>query len=522
MSPSEAGATTAVVYTTARPVPTENQSRDMDLDYQAAMAAWGRLECGDLAALPVYRKNLNCVISQAIRYGRLDPRGRLSIHTAQGIQVIPISYLGFAWKSGDLSEVLLAANFNKQGDFSHHYYTPGIGISLVGVRVAVCDEMFFREKQSFPVTAVLRLSSGQPVLDFYNPLVYSAISVGPGALPLDRDLTASLAYLKEETPRRYLEAFLDPGESDVKPKLVMMEPCQRGKIPVVFIHGLGSDPLTWADATNRLRSQADIYRQFQFWYFRYPTGGDLLQSAAALREKLVIARETFDPLHQDPALEQMVLVGHSLGGLVAQLQVSHSYDLLWQKVARQPLEAVRASPETLEQLRTSFYFDPSPLVKRVVFMATPHHGSSMARRGIGRAAAKLVRFSGEEEAVYRQLMDANRDIFREYLWEKKPTAIDMLEPDNPLLDAMARMPISRCVCWHSIIGERIPSLDGDWTDGVVPVPSARLAGACSERYVSARHSKVNKIDESLDELQRILRLHAAAASASIGRQVTAD
>ena len=259
------------------------------------------------------------------------------------------------------------------------------------------------------MTAILRQSQDHEVLEFHNPLAFDSLPVGAATWPLDRNLTASIVCMKQEAPRRYIEGFFDPGDTDMKPKLVLMEPYQPGKIPVIFVHGLGSSPQTWDDAVNRLRVQGDIYRQFQFWYFQYPTGGDLLQSAASLREKLLTARETFDPLQRDAALEQMVLVGHSLGGLVVQLQVSYSYDIFWQHAARQPLEAIRAAADVKEQLRASFYFDPSPLVKRVVFMATPHQGSSMARRLVGRAFSKLVHYSAEEEAEYRRLMDENSE-----------------------------------------------------------------------------------------------------------------
>ena len=491
----------------------QQQEQCVDLYYQAAILAWPQLECGDRAAVQTYQNSLARMLAAASRYGRLDPRGCLTIVAANGRQVVPIAYHGFAWKPADFCQVLPAADFDRQ-DLRHYYYTSGIGTSLVAVRQAGCDEEFFRERQTFPATAVLRPTQDGAVLEFHNPLVFDSLSAAAGRLPLDRDLSASLAYLKEVAPRKYLEGFLDPGDTDVKPKLVMMEPYQPGKIPVIFIHGLGSDPLTWTDATNNLRAQGDIYRRFQFWYFSYPTGGDLLQSAAALREKLLIARETCDPQHADPALAQMVLIGHSMGGLMAQLQVSYSYDILWQHVARQSLESVRAAPDIREKLRTIFYFDPSPLVKRVVFMATPHHGSSMARRLTGRAASQFVHYSAEEEAAYRQLMDGNRDVFREYLWEKKPTTIDLLEPDNPLLDAMARMPMSPCVRCHSIIGTRVTALGSEPSDGVVPVSSARLAGACSERFVAARHQMVGKVDESLEELQRILREHARASGGS--------
>ncbi len=322
--------------------PTEDEQRGMELDYRAAVAAWRQIECGNTSAVADYRKSLARLLVKANRAGCLDPRGRLTVMSAQGLTVIPICHHGFAWKPTEFSRVLPANDF-RGGGLEHHYYTSGLGVSLVAVRESCGEEEYFRQRQAFPITAVLRPADQGAVLEFYNPLVFGAIPVGPGAMPLDRDLSASFVFLKAEAPKTYIEGFLDPGEIAAKPKLILLEPYQPGKMPVVFIHGLGSDSLTWADAVNRLRAQSDIYGRFQFWFFRYPTGGDLLQSSAALREKLLIARDTFDPEHRDPALEQIVLVGHSLGGLVAQLQVSYSYDILWQKAARRPLEAVRAA-----------------------------------------------------------------------------------------------------------------------------------------------------------------------------------
>jgi len=482
------------------------QQHCVDLYYHAAILAWHEIECGNQTAVKTYQDSLSSMIATASRYGRLDPRGRLMIATTQGYEIVPITYYGFAWKPSDFSQVLPAAKFDRH-DLRHHYYTPGIGLSLVAVRQSSSDEEFYRPRQTFPATAVLRPAQAGAVLEFYNPLLFDSLSIGPVVYHLDRDLTASLAYLKDMVPSQSSEGFFNPGLADVRPKLVMLEPYQAGKIPVIFIHGLWSDPLTWADATNALRVQGDIYRRYQFWYFRYPTGGDLLASAATLRDKLLLARETCDPQHSDPALEQMVLVGHSMGGLVAQLQVTYSCDILWRHAAKQPIEAVRTTAQVREELQRSFFFDPSPLVKRVVFIATPHRGANMARRLIGRAATNFVHESAEEEATYRTLMDNNRNVFFEYLWRTRPTTIDLLEPDNPLLGAMAQMPVSRCVRLHSIIGTAGMTLSGEASDGVVPVSSASQPGTCSEQFVSARHQSTNKVDESVVELQRILRVH---------------
>ena len=274
-------------FDAAKAAESQQQEQCVDLYFQAAVLAWQPLEFGDQAALPIYRESLSHMLAAANRYGRLDPRGRLTIATAQGRQAVPITYYGFAWKPSDFCQVLPAADFDHDG-LRHYYYTPGIGTSLVAVRQASHEEEFFSPRQTFPVAAVLRPTASGEVLEFYNPLMFDSLAVDPGTLPLDRDLTASLVYLKETAPQKYLQGFLDPGETDVKPKLVMLEPYQRGKIPVVFIHGLGSDPLTWIDATNNLRAQGDIYRRCQFWYFRYPTGGDPLESAADLRDKLLL------------------------------------------------------------------------------------------------------------------------------------------------------------------------------------------------------------------------------------------
>jgi hypothetical protein len=133
----------------------------------------------------------------------------------------------------------------------------------------------------------------------------------------------------------------------------------------------------------------------------------------------------------------------------------------------------------------------------------------MARRVVGRVASSLVRPFGDEEPHYRRLMDQNPNVFYEYLRESPPTSIDLLEPDNPLLKAMAQMPFGRGVRLHSIIGTGGGDvLAGEPTDGIVPLSSARLAGVSSELRVPVRHSDLHRDPAALDEVVRILRDHA--------------
>ena len=295
-----------VARAAAMPIDGRGEEPAIDRDYQTVCAAWQELENGNTAALPAYQKSLARMLAEASRCGRLDPRGRLTIETTQGCRAIPISYCGFAWRPDEFCQVLPASNFDRR-EFEHDYRTRGVGVSLVAVRQCGAEEMFFRERQSFPVTAVLRTSQDRDVLEFYNPLQFDSIPVGPGALRLDRDLTASLVYLKQQTPRRYVEGFLDPGRERREAEArhdgaLSARQDPRGVHPRA---GFRSDDL--GQAVNQLRAQSDVYQHYQFWYFRYPTGGDLIQSAAALRERLLIARETCDPQHGDPVLARMVL-----------------------------------------------------------------------------------------------------------------------------------------------------------------------------------------------------------------------
>jgi hypothetical protein len=502
------------------------QQGAVDLYYQAAaQAAQCLRQCpapgaGDCQTENVYRQALSGLIDAGQRYGRLDPRRQLIV-VSGGTRVVPIRYLGFAWRPDDFSR-LVSAERQTNRDIAHHYACPGLGLPLIGERIAACrQEVFFRPWQPFAVTAVLQPATdpvdpataappSEHVLDLYNPLVFDTVAWAGVPRPLARDLTAPLAMIVNEAPRQYLRGFTAPSDTSVQPQLVMIEPYQRGKIPVVFIHGLYSDPITWVDMVNDLRACRDLYDKYQFWTFRYPTGGDLLASAAALRQSLQLVRGTFDRQSTDRAMDAIVLVGHSLGGLLSKLQVTTSYDILWREIALQPFDAVRAMPEMQMQLARRFFFEPVPTVKRVIFIGTPHRGSGMAQRLVGRIGSALVTFGSEEETAYWQLIDDNPDLFKPEVKRRRPTTITMLDPDSPLLTGLARMRVDCTTHLHSIIGTGGANPLSEPGDGVVAVSSARHYGD-SELLVPAKHEKLHRHPASINEVARILRMHADQA-----------
>ena len=117
--------------------------------------------------------------------------------------------------------------------------------------------------------------------------------------------------------------------------------------------------MTWMEMFNDLRSSPDIRRHYQFWFYLYPTGQPFWLSAAQLRRDLAEMRQVLDPQHREPALDQMVLVGHSMGGLVATLQTLESGQrLLEPGEPRFRWEQVKAEPDVRQKLGETFYFQP--------------------------------------------------------------------------------------------------------------------------------------------------------------------
>lgn len=479
----------------------------------AAMALWQPQNETSRGWSSLYQRSLTGLLDASQRYGRFSPTGGIVVRSAGRDQIIPASYYGFAWKPHDFSQLTPAHQY-RSSELSRHYVCDGIGVSQVAQRAGTGTNEWMRaENQTFSVTVVLRPPTDarlSPVLEFYNPLVFDSLCWNDTSLPLARDLTAAAAAMLEETPRRYLQGFTAPTDISVRPKLVSLEPYQPGKIPLLFVHGLYSDPITWVNMINEIQAQSDLYAQYQIWLYRYPTGGGLLDSVTSLRQQLSVARDQLDPMHQDPAFDQMVLVGHSLGGIVSKLQVTSSEDILWRQVATRPFDTLRATPEMRNRLAGDFFFEPLPFIRRVVFIATPHRGSAMAQRLIGRIGSRLVRYGTEANWEYETLLDDNPGLFRPEMAVARPTSVDLLEPSSPLLQGIAALRISPRVQLHSIIGTGGCATLKPAGDGTVSVASARHAGVVSEQFVNARHEQIHKHLDTVREMHRILRQHALA------------
>lgn len=522
----------------------------VDVFYAAARQAWLEVvSLGDRPArtdlqevTPPYHACVAKLIVSAQRFQRIDPDRGIKVFDHGRTVIVPFERYGFNWQSEDFNNFELVGDY-ELGKHGKATRSSGLGVPLVVKRVRSERDEFYRPIHPFAATAVLcprvpraleAVSAARKIrpvsneiapellpeqacfeLRLYNPTECTQVELAGARWPLATDQTAPLAWQMSTATNNPVRDFLRPDTE--KPQLLMLEPYQAGKIPVVFVHGLLSDPSTWVDLGNQLRAQSWFRKQYQVWVFRYPTSTPFLVSAAVLRRELNAALGSAPEAKGDLAANYMVLIGHSMGGLVSKLQVAESGPDLWNLVANKPLDQLNASSDDREQLRQIFFFKPQPFVHRVIFIGTPHRGSTMATRAVGRAGSLVAHSTNESQERHQRLVADNPGALKSNVSGRIPTSVDLLEPTHPLLKAMECLQISPCVQMHSIIGvSKTTSCEGP-SDGMVTLDSATLRGVASELLVNEKHTDLHHAATTISEIERILQLNVRDYQRALAR-----
>jgi pimeloyl-ACP methyl ester carboxylesterase len=254
-------------------------------------------------------------------------------------------------------------------------------------------------------------------------------------------------------------------------------------------------------------SDPSLRERYQFWAFGYSTGQPLLYSGYLLRRAIEEARRRFDPAATDPAFDRMVLIGYSMGGLLAKMMVQDSQSRLWETISSQHPDQLVGPPDACESLRRSFIFKPLREIRRLILIATPHRGSNLNQGAVPRIAARFVRHAGYLKTAHQSLLASNRpDFFQGSFRRGLSTSVDQLEWEHPLLLGLGDLGMNAAVKFHSIMADLNDPPRHDGSDGVVPYISAHLDGSTSELIVHGVHLCQDH-PSVIGECRRILQEH---------------
>jgi hypothetical protein len=185
----------------------------------------------------------------------------------------------------------------------------------------------------------------------------------------------------------------------------------------------------------------------------------------------------------------------------------------WDLGFKRPIETLDVSPETRDLLQRTAFVTPLPFVKRVVFLATPHHGSVLTVGGFAEWVADRLRgFIKIPFKVAGVMSDlaTNRDALVLSSADATPrmaTSLDQMNPRNNFLQTLAAIPIAPGVGANSIIAVKGSGPVEEGGDGVVNYTSAHLDGVESELVIQSGHSLQDQ-PETVEEVRRILLYHA--------------
>ena len=487
----------------------------------------------------LYNAALEAALRSVNKQGKFHSGGDFSVDVKGEQYDVTIVPRNVPWPADDIDRFEFASDYEIHG-LKNVFHTYGLGVPLVAVRKEHVDDdpldKHYAPGVSFPVTAFLRcLPDDQPpvaaaqtavdqnpashrhraILELYDPLQSTDVALDGRHVPLESDITTPLAYSLNDKSFAKLDqpttGLLYPDRIKKLTGIYMLEPYQPGKIPVLMIHGLWSSPITWMEMFNDLRGDPELRCDFQFWFYLYPTGQPFWHSAAQLREELAQLRKTVDPNDREAALDQMVLVGHSMGGLIANMQVVNSRDDFWHIVSDTPLKEVKADEKTLGLLDHTFYFAANSSVRRIVTIGTPHRGSHFANDVTRYVAEKLISLPEAMTARFAMLRTRNPGIFRDTFMLDTANSLDSLAPEDPILPVLLSAQRPPWIKYHNIVG-RLPRDDfqvrvfGDG-DGVVPYSSAHLANADTEIEVPAEHDEVHRHPQTILAVREISRDH---------------
>lgn len=473
--------------------------------------------------------------NRSLTEGLMSPQAE-EVVLASGRHALPFGVLDidfaaaqFSWAGRQVEHFMPTVDLEVRG-LRNRYRRPGIGAPLAASLAATTTALAptganrIPPRLKVPVTVFLRIEAPRRNLvagalrgrlEIYAPDQVETVTINGQERPLEFDSTAALAYTLEEAQNVYafeIGGFLKETFAAYFPQLqtqdgiFFLHPPHIERIPLVLVHGTASSPARWAELVNEIEGDPRLRDRYQIWLFVYETGNPIAYSGGRLRQALQNVVHELDPEGKAAALQRMVVIGHSQGGLLTKLTAIDSGTRFWDNISKTPLDELTMESETRELFRRSLFVTPLPFVKRVVFISTPHRGSYQAALRLGHLASWLVTLPSGLTQRTLTFMTQNQDKLLTQQLEKLPTSIDNMNPSHPFIKTLASIPVAAGITAHSIIPVLGKGPLAGGNDGVVEYDSAHIDGVASELVVRFGHS-VQGHPKAIEEVRRILTEH---------------
>jgi hypothetical protein len=494
---------------------------DIQVQFSQARDAWQALATADAggekdAALASYNDAV----------GKLFLRlycGPGSIHekaAAMGTTIDDSRTLGAGIRLQDV-DALVPASAVSTKDVGQRHVVPGLGVPVVGWKKTAEEgkpRWEFEPPTGVPLnlTAVLRFPSGKPPeWAFSYPGKAKTIKVGSREIASAADWSApsALYWHMSDLDDLDLEKVFLPSRFSDETALYVSSPYDPKRIPLVMVHGLNSSPGTFKRLYNELNREPWFREHYQVWFYSYPTGNNWTYSAARFREEMAKADKFAHAHGPVDQWERMVVIGHSMGGVITDASLKKPGEALYHAFQKRPLDQLTQNKQTRQAIRELTMYEPLEPPDRVIFMAAPHLGAPSADRFFSAMLRNLIRLP---KTLTVNLVDFTLNDFSSFATSGQTsskgwfTSIGSLSPEYPAYQALKEVPFRKGLKINSVIGDRGKGDTPNSSDGIVPYWSSHLDHVESERIVPYGHS-VQLGPETAVEVKRILKLHLGDA-----------
>ena len=392
----------------------------------------------------------------------------------------------------------------------------GLGVPLIVINDDVKQRLDNRRLSLVPTTMFLRFNKTNKGkisarAEYYDTFKTETVKVNNETVDLELDYSTPFAYHMEKPAIIHgIEYMVWPDRIKERSGMYSLAEYDPDKIPLILVHGLMSSPATWAQTINALFNEPELRKRYQVFVFAYASGNPILYSSHLLRKELLKMAKKYNKDGKDKNFNNMVIVAHSMGGLISKMLIQNSDTVLHEMAIKGPLEDIekKLSKKQRAFIKEVLEFERLPFVKRIVFASTPHRGSDIATFSIITFSTKIITLAPTlvnlSADVSKEMMIAS-DLQEDDNHFRMKTGVNNLAPNDIVLAKLLTFPL-KPVPYHSIIGRKRGPLVPGGGDGIVQYSSAHLDGAQSELIVRSGHG-VQGTQAGICEIRRILLLH---------------